>query len=195
MKEQEERELNGEGTLNVVEFPVKTGEETNGEEGSGRTEATAEEQDDAPPSSLTDGGPDGEGNSLQAKDSEPCDTAQGALGQVKAKVEVCKDESIGKDFSSYIASGRLLKGHNYVFAVFGLTYKSIFIKRPHRTWRLSLVPRKMLWLWTSHCKEVSYLGWAKAVQQRHEEEAGRVRETYSACQPETHHTVSPGCTH
>ncbi len=102
MKEQEERELNGEVTLNAEESPVKPGQEANGEERAGRSDATAEEQDDVPPSSLTDGGLDREvtnENSAQAKESQPCDTAQGALGQVKAKVEVCKDESIGKGFS------------------------------------------------------------------------------------------------
>uniref|UniRef100_A0A674NCI0 Microprocessor complex subunit DGCR8 n=1 Tax=Takifugu rubripes TaxID=31033 RepID=A0A674NCI0_TAKRU len=40
---------------------------------------------------------------LRGKGSQPCDTAQGALGQVKAKVEVCKDESIElEDFRSYL---------------------------------------------------------------------------------------------
>ncbi|KAM9360398.1 microprocessor complex subunit DGCR8 [Symphorus nematophorus] len=105
MKEQEERELNGEVTLETEEFAVKTGEEANGEEGASK--AAAEEQDDVPASSLTDGGPDGEGttttNSLQGVESQPCDTAQGALGQVKAKVEVCKDESIElEEFRLYL---------------------------------------------------------------------------------------------
>ncbi len=96
MKDQEEKELNGEVTPNAEEFPVKA---TNGEEGAGKSVATAEEQDGVAPPNLTDGDPDGEGNSLQGKESQPCDTAQGALGQVKAKVEVCKDESIGKGLS------------------------------------------------------------------------------------------------
>lgn len=93
MKEQEERELNGEVTLNAAELPVKSGEETNGDEGSSKSSAETRDV-------LTDGGPEGEGpanNSLQGKEPQPCDTAQGALGQVKAKVEVCKDESIGKE--------------------------------------------------------------------------------------------------
>uniref|UniRef100_A0A7N6FLH2 Microprocessor complex subunit DGCR8 n=1 Tax=Anabas testudineus TaxID=64144 RepID=A0A7N6FLH2_ANATE len=73
MKEQEERELNGEVTPNAEGSPVKPAEETTGEERAGN---------------------------LQAKESQPCDTAQGALGQVKAKVEVCKDESI--EFRLYL---------------------------------------------------------------------------------------------
>lgn len=102
MKEQEERELNGEVTPNAEGSPVKPAEETTGEERAGKSDSSAEEHDNAHPSVLTEGGPDGEAttdNSLQAKESQPCDTAQGALGQVKAKVEVCKDESIGKVFS------------------------------------------------------------------------------------------------
>lgn len=35
------------------------------------------------------------------------------------------------------------------------------------------------------------MGRAKAVQQRHEEEAGGVGETHPASEPETHHTVGP----
>uniref|UniRef100_A0A8C4I0U8 Microprocessor complex subunit DGCR8 n=1 Tax=Dicentrarchus labrax TaxID=13489 RepID=A0A8C4I0U8_DICLA len=80
MKDQELKELNGEMTLNAEVSPVKPSEEANGEEGA-----------------------DGEGatnNSLQVKGHRPFDTAQGALGQVKAKVEVCKDESI--DFRLYL---------------------------------------------------------------------------------------------
>lgn len=102
MKEQEEKELNGEVTLNAQESQVKPDEEANGEEKAGKSEATAEEQDGVPPSGLTDGGPDGEGttNNIQrAKEFQHFDTAQGALGQVRAKVEVCKDESIGKNCS------------------------------------------------------------------------------------------------
>lgn len=102
MKETEERELNGEVALNAHESPVKPSEEVNGEEGAGKLGATAEEQDQVPPPSLTDGGPDEKGtanNSLPGTEPHSFDTAQGALGQVKAKVEVCKDESIGKSVS------------------------------------------------------------------------------------------------
>lgn len=90
--------MNGEVTSNAEESPVKLGEEVVGEERS----AKSEEEQDALLSGMTDPDQDGEpaaDNSLQNKESVPCDTAQGALGQVKAKVEVCKDESIGRAFS------------------------------------------------------------------------------------------------
>ncbi|XP_070689240.1 microprocessor complex subunit DGCR8 [Pempheris klunzingeri] len=106
MKEQEEKELNGEVTTNAHLSPAKPGEEPNGEERAGTSKVTAEEQDGMPPSSLADGVPDGEGTSnniLQTKEPQPFDTAQGALGQVKAKVEVCKDESMHlEDFRVYL---------------------------------------------------------------------------------------------
>ncbi|XP_026177015.1 microprocessor complex subunit DGCR8 [Mastacembelus armatus] len=101
MKEQEERELNGEVTPNTEGSPTKSGEEANSEERAGKSDAAAGEHDD-----VTHGGPDGEGttdNSQQVKESQLCDTAQGALGQVKAKVEVCKDESIElEEFRQYL---------------------------------------------------------------------------------------------
>lgn len=90
MKDQEERELNGEVTSNAEESP---GEEVTEEKG-----ATSEEQE-VLLSGLTDHDEEPTADSLPNKESQPCDTAQGALGQVKAKVEVCKDESIGKGFS------------------------------------------------------------------------------------------------
>lgn len=98
MKDHEERELNGEVALNTEEVQDKTDEQTNGDVEASRLGATTGEG--VSPSGPTDDGPNGESaanNSLQGKESQPCDTAQGALGQVKAKVEVCKDESIGKD--------------------------------------------------------------------------------------------------
>lgn len=110
MKDLEEKELNGEATPNDVESPVKPADEVNGEQSAGKSDATAEEQDGVPPSSMTDGDPDVEAttnNSLQVK--ALCDIAHGALGQVKAKVEVCKDESIGKGFSQHVSSYGLLK--------------------------------------------------------------------------------------
>uniref|UniRef100_A0A668UDV7 Microprocessor complex subunit DGCR8 n=1 Tax=Oreochromis aureus TaxID=47969 RepID=A0A668UDV7_OREAU len=89
MKEQEERELNGEVVPDAEESVVKPAEEANGGEQAGTSDAT-----------------DGEGttdNSIQNKESLPCDSAQGALGQVKAKVEVCKDESIElEEFRLYL---------------------------------------------------------------------------------------------
>lgn len=97
MKDQEERELNGEVALNAEEVPVKSGEQANGDMGASKLVAATGEG--ISPSGLTDS-PDGENaanSSLPGKESQPCDSAQGALGQVKAKVEVCKDESIGKD--------------------------------------------------------------------------------------------------
>lgn len=106
MKEQEEKELNGEAALPAEEFPVKPSEETNGDEEEARISGTTA-VDDGPPCSLP--GPEGDGsnnnNSLQGKEPQPCETAQGALGQVKAKVEVCKDESIGEGFSLALPVG------------------------------------------------------------------------------------------
>ncbi|KAF0033627.1 hypothetical protein F2P81_013693 [Scophthalmus maximus] len=107
MKEHEEKELNGEMTPKAQVSPVKPREEANGEEeGAGKSDATAEEHEDVPPSILMDDGPDGAGttdNSLQGKVPQPCEIAHGALGQVRAKVEVCKDESVElEDFRLYL---------------------------------------------------------------------------------------------
>lgn len=88
MKDQEERDLNGEVTSNMEEPPVKAAD---GEK--------AEEQEEHP-SSTVEEGESVEDGVVQNKEAQACDTAQGALGQVKAKVEVCKDESIGEDFES-----------------------------------------------------------------------------------------------
>lgn len=93
MKDQEERELNGEVTSNAEESPAKSGEEVAGEE----TAAKSEEQE-VFLSGLADQDEEPTADSLPVKESQPWDTAQGALGQVKAKVEVCKDESIGRAF-------------------------------------------------------------------------------------------------
>lgn len=101
MKEHEERELNGEVAAKTVEAPAVA--EANGDESAGKSD---EEQAVAPDSSVADGALDGDvgdENSRQNQESQPCDTAQGALGQVKAKVEVCKDESIElEDFRAYL---------------------------------------------------------------------------------------------
>ncbi|CAK6950454.1 Hypothetical predicted protein [Scomber scombrus] len=106
MKEREERELNGDAIPNAEESPVKSTGEANGEESAVKSDPAAEEQEEAPASSTPEGGPDGESitnHSQQAKQPQPCETAQGALGQVKAKVEVCKDESIElEDFRVYL---------------------------------------------------------------------------------------------
>ncbi|KAK5871651.1 hypothetical protein PBY51_004516 [Eleginops maclovinus] len=106
IKAVEEKELNGEVTHKAEEFPVKPMDETNGEEKAGPSDAPAEEQDGIPPSIVTDEVPDGESTpnkSLECKKPYAFDTAQGALGQVKAKVEVCKDESIDlEEFRLYL---------------------------------------------------------------------------------------------
>ncbi|KAF3696127.1 Microprocessor complex subunit DGCR8 DiGeorge syndrome critical region 8 [Channa argus] len=106
MKEQEEKERNGEVPPKAEGSPVKPGEENSEEEKAGKSVPSAEEHDHTAPSISSGGGPDGEGtpdNSMQGKESQPCDTAQGALGQVRAKVEVCKDESIElEEFRLYL---------------------------------------------------------------------------------------------
>ncbi|XP_034547245.1 microprocessor complex subunit DGCR8 [Notolabrus celidotus] len=112
MKDQEERELNGEATLAEVSPVKQPSEEANNGEGEGegegesKMEASGGEQDATNPSSVTDGDPEGEGttvNIIKPKGPVSFDTAQGALGQVKAKVEVCKDESIElEDFRLYL---------------------------------------------------------------------------------------------
>ncbi|XP_037633098.1 microprocessor complex subunit DGCR8 [Sebastes umbrosus] len=107
MKDHEERELNGEVTPNVVKSPVKPSDEANGEEMAGKSDATAEEQDGVCPAGMTDGAPDAEVviiNNVPGKaPTHFFNVAQGALGQVKAKVEVCKDESIElEEFRLYL---------------------------------------------------------------------------------------------
>ncbi|KAM4746134.1 microprocessor complex subunit DGCR8 [Anableps anableps] len=94
MKDQEERELNGEVSSNMAASPVKASDI-----------AKTEEQDENPSSTVNESGQDGEsvdGSSTQ-KEAQVYDTAQGALGQVKAKVEVCKDESVElEEFRLYL---------------------------------------------------------------------------------------------
>lgn len=81
MKDNEEKEKN---ELIPVPGPV----ESVGE----KSERNSEEADPAAADSIV---PDGR--------ERPSEVAQGALGQVKAKVEVCKDESIDlEDFRSYL---------------------------------------------------------------------------------------------
>lgn len=88
MKEQEEREQNGEVTPNVS--PVKDGEEGEAQE------ITEEPDSTAPEGACDESNLDTMDNQPEGKDSQGGEMAQGALGQVKAKVEVCKDESVGK---------------------------------------------------------------------------------------------------
>lgn len=107
MKEQEEKELSGEAAPPAEDAAaVKPSEETNGEgdeEAAAAALGAAAAVDDVAACDLPgpDGGSSGGGGNdinsgLQGKETQACETAQGALGQVKAKVEVCKDESIGE---------------------------------------------------------------------------------------------------
>ncbi|XP_062873670.1 microprocessor complex subunit DGCR8 [Trichomycterus rosablanca] len=93
MKEQEEREQNGEVTPNAEVSPAKAAEE-------GEPQETAEEPDST---AREDSGPDAADPQAEGKESQAGKTAQGALGQVKAKVEVCKDESVDiGEFRGYL---------------------------------------------------------------------------------------------
>lgn len=102
MKEQEEREHNGEVTPTAEVSPVKSGEEGVSSERADEPDSTATEEltgrstSEDPDLDIIEPGVSSEG-----KESQASDTAQGALGQVKAKVEVCKDESIGKRMRFY----------------------------------------------------------------------------------------------
>uniref|UniRef100_A0A8C7V1S7 Microprocessor complex subunit DGCR8 n=1 Tax=Oncorhynchus mykiss TaxID=8022 RepID=A0A8C7V1S7_ONCMY len=88
MKDHEERQQNGEVTPNAEVSPVKPGEEADSLERPDEPDSTAQEDPTTVALGLTLG--DGE-------------MAQGALGQVRAKVEVCKDESIEiEEFRSYL---------------------------------------------------------------------------------------------
>lgn len=79
MKENEEREQNNDITPNGEVSPVKHLDKS----------SELDCQTEEPDSTAADSGP------LDDKDPSGGDAAQGALGQVKAKVEVCKDESVG----------------------------------------------------------------------------------------------------
>ncbi|ROI27726.1 Microprocessor complex subunit DGCR8 [Anabarilius grahami] len=104
MKEQEEREHNGEVTPTAEVSPVKSGEEGVSSERADEPDSTATEELTG---RSTSEDPDLDiiepGGSSEGKESQVSDTAQGALGQVKAKVEVCKDESIEiEEFRGYL---------------------------------------------------------------------------------------------
>uniref|UniRef100_A0A7M4DVA2 Microprocessor complex subunit DGCR8 n=1 Tax=Crocodylus porosus TaxID=8502 RepID=A0A7M4DVA2_CROPO len=87
MKENEEREQNNDITPNGEVSPIKHVDKAS------ELDCQAEEPD----STAADSG------SLDDKDPSSGDAAQGALGQVKAKVEVCKDESVDlEDFRQYL---------------------------------------------------------------------------------------------
>jgi len=80
MKENEEREQNNDITPNGEVSPIKHIDKS----------SELDCQTEEPDSTAADSGP------LDEKDTSGGDAAQGALGQVKAKVEVCKDESVGR---------------------------------------------------------------------------------------------------
>lgn len=101
MKEQEEREHNGEVTPTAEVSPVKSAEEAVSLERADEPDSTAtEELTGKSTSEDPDLDMEPEGSS-EGKENQANETAQGALGQVKAKVEVCKDESIGKRMRFY----------------------------------------------------------------------------------------------
>lgn len=92
MKDQEERELNGEVSSNEAAAKASDME---------KEDKSAEDQEEHPSSTVGESGQVRESvdeSGTQSKEGQAYDTAQGALGQVKAKVEVCKDESVGKEF-------------------------------------------------------------------------------------------------
>uniref|UniRef100_A0A6Q2ZDX0 Microprocessor complex subunit DGCR8 n=1 Tax=Esox lucius TaxID=8010 RepID=A0A6Q2ZDX0_ESOLU len=92
MKDHEEREQNGEVTPNTEVSPVKPGDEADHVERPDEPDSTAQEE------GTIEGCP-----VPHSKVPHSCEMAQGALGQVRAKVEVCKDESIDiKEFRSYL---------------------------------------------------------------------------------------------
>ncbi|KAF6723546.1 Microprocessor complex subunit DGCR8 [Oryzias melastigma] len=96
MREQEEKDLREELTSTTEQLPPKPDEQGSGEE------AKSSDEQDAAAAVVDETDPTTD-NSQPSKEAHPCDTAQGALGQVKAKVEVCKDESIElEDFRQYL---------------------------------------------------------------------------------------------
>ncbi|KAG8146315.1 hypothetical protein E2320_012673 [Naja naja] len=87
MRENEEREQSNDITPNREVSPVKLMEKS----------LELDSQTEEPDSTAADSG------TLDEKDPTGGDAAQGALGQVKAKVEVCKDESVDiEDFRHYL---------------------------------------------------------------------------------------------
>uniref|UniRef100_A0A4W5MN36 DGCR8 microprocessor complex subunit n=1 Tax=Hucho hucho TaxID=62062 RepID=A0A4W5MN36_9TELE len=116
MKDHEERQQNGEVTPNAEVSPVKPGEEADSLERPDEPDSTAQED----PTTVALGLSLGDGEVVletglvtegtiercpvpHSKMPLSCEMAQGALGQVRAKVEVCKDESIEiEEFRSYL---------------------------------------------------------------------------------------------
>uniref|UniRef100_A0A3B5MGG2 Microprocessor complex subunit DGCR8 n=1 Tax=Xiphophorus couchianus TaxID=32473 RepID=A0A3B5MGG2_9TELE len=97
MKDQEERELNGEVSSNEAAAKASDME---------KEDKSAEDQEEHPSSTVGESGQVRESvdeSGTQSKEGHAYDTAQGALGQVKAKVEVCKDESVElEEFRLYL---------------------------------------------------------------------------------------------
>ncbi|CDQ74347.1 microprocessor complex subunit DGCR8 isoform X2 [Oncorhynchus mykiss] len=110
MKDHEERQQNGEVTPNAEVSPVKPGEEADSLERPDEPDSTAQEDPTTVALGLTlgDGEVELETGLVIEGTIERCPVphgkmAQGALGQVRAKVEVCKDESIEiEEFRSYL---------------------------------------------------------------------------------------------
>ncbi|CAB1319974.1 unnamed protein product, partial [Coregonus sp. 'balchen'] len=116
MKDHEEKQQNGEVTPNAEVSPVKPGEEADSLERPDEPDSTAQED----PTTVALGLSLGEGEAEletglvtegtmercpvpHGKMPHSCEMAQGALGQFRAKVEVCKDESIEiEEFRSYL---------------------------------------------------------------------------------------------
>uniref|UniRef100_A0A8C7V6Z3 Microprocessor complex subunit DGCR8 n=1 Tax=Oncorhynchus mykiss TaxID=8022 RepID=A0A8C7V6Z3_ONCMY len=93
MKDHEERQQNGEVTPNAEVSPVKPGEEADSLERPDEPDSTAQED---PTTVALEG-------TIERCPVPHGKMAQGALGQVRAKVEVCKDESIEiEEFRSYL---------------------------------------------------------------------------------------------
>lgn len=130
MKENEEREQNNDITPNGEVSPVKHLDKT----------SELDCQTEEPDSTAADSGP------LDDKDPSGGDAAQGALGQVKAKVEVCKDESVGTygKWNLLLAGGGLL-----VFEIHMLFFQ---------TWQLNKIlpniKRSVVFLHWFSCAEV-----------------------------------------
>ncbi|KAL0979218.1 hypothetical protein UPYG_G00182290 [Umbra pygmaea] len=115
MKDHEEREQNGEVTPNAEVSLVKPGEdEMDSVERPDEPDSTAQEDLAVAAPSLLEVEIEGEAGLVEERTVEACpvphskiphscEMAQGALGQVRAKVEVCKDESIDiQEFRSYL---------------------------------------------------------------------------------------------
>ncbi|XP_076854079.1 microprocessor complex subunit DGCR8 [Brachyhypopomus gauderio] len=96
MKDQEERDLNGEVSPTAEASPLKPREEVPVLEGVEEPDSTAPDPSAEQDRALDLAGP------VCAR-PEGGDPAQGPLGQVKAKVEVCKDESVDiEEFRNYL---------------------------------------------------------------------------------------------